>query len=183
MSFPALSVDHSASNPPPSIDAWLRPIVAERLGLDAAILSPEVSLTDDLAADSLDLAEVAVAIEEALGIEVPSARLAEIRTYGELVDLAATLDAERARRAHEGVALLRTRLVGPPPRRGALERIFLLDPYALEIVVDDARDAGDGSRLEVTVDRATSDSVLRRVRGRLARLSRRGVAVEVRRRA
>jgi len=175
-----IPTDPSTVPPPPSPDGWLRPLVAERLGLDARTLVPEVSLTDDLAADSLDLAEVAVAIEDVLGIEVPSARLGRIRTYGELVELATALDSERTHRAQEGVALLRARLVGPAPLRGVLERIFLLDPYAVELVIDDAREAEAGSRLEVTVDRATPEPVLRRLRGRLGRLARDGIEVELR---
>src|SRR5262249_56968484 len=51
-----------------AIEPLIRDVVAERLGVDLEQLGPGVSLTDDLAADSLDLAEVTIACEERLGI-------------------------------------------------------------------------------------------------------------------
>ena len=67
------------------LEPRLRRIVADLLGVDPEALAPQVSLTDDLAADSLDLVEVALEIESHLGIEIPERTIAKIRTYGELV--------------------------------------------------------------------------------------------------
>jgi acyl carrier protein len=163
-------------------EAWLRTLVADRLGVAEADLVAAVSLTDDLAVDSLDFADLAAAMETELGIVVPTTLLRHVRTYADLRDLADALVRERARRAREGVALLRTRLWTPPFATSAtLERVFALDPYALEIVLDDASHAGAGTRLDVIVDLSTPPGIVARVRGRLARLERRGVAVRVRR--
>ena len=85
------------------MQAKIRQIVADHLGVNAEDLAPEVSLTDDLAADSLDLFELAVALEEELGVQVPESALEQTRTYGEVV--AVTMAAlGRARRTKSGVA-------------------------------------------------------------------------------
>lgn len=97
-------------------------------------------------------------------------------------EAAAASDERLARRAREGVAVLRTRLSGPAWTGPAvLERVFWLDPYALEIMIDDARQAQVGTRLEVQLDPATPTAVVARVRGRLTALERRGILVDVRR--
>ena len=88
-----------------------------------------------------------------------------------------------ARRAREGVALLRTRLwiptwSGPST---TIERVFWLDPSAIEIVIDDAQYGRVGTHLDVQVDPTTPASVIARVRARLAPLHRRGISVDVRR--
>ncbi len=46
-------------------------IVAEQLGVDIAEVKPEASFTDDLGADSLDIVELVMALEEEFGIEIP----------------------------------------------------------------------------------------------------------------
>jgi len=74
-------------------ESRVRRLVAENLGVSVDDLTPDVSLTDDLAADSLDLAELALAFEEEFGLTVLERTIAEVRTYGELV--AATVQAAR----------------------------------------------------------------------------------------
>lgn len=64
--------------------------------------------------------------------------------------------------------------------RGRLSRRFLLHPYDVELLMDDARHAGPGARLEVVVDRRTPASVSDTLRRRLASLSYDGVQVVVR---
>jgi acyl carrier protein len=63
----------------------LRRVVAESLGVDAEALGPEVSLTDELAADSLDLAELVVRLETDLGVVLPDRVVDRIRTFGDLL--------------------------------------------------------------------------------------------------
>ena len=53
------------------VESRVRQVVAEQLGIGTEELTPEVSLTEDLAADSLDLLEVSLALEQELGITVP----------------------------------------------------------------------------------------------------------------
>jgi acyl carrier protein len=59
-------------------------IVAEQLGVDESDLVPEASLLDDLGADSLDVVELVMAIEEAFGIEVPDEDAENIRTISDI---------------------------------------------------------------------------------------------------
>lgn len=70
-----------------------------------------------------------------------------------------------------------TRTAGGP----VTERVFWLDPYAVEILIDDASHSPAGTYLEVVIDPATPAEVVARVRGRLEQLERRGIAVDVRR--
>jgi len=46
-------------------------IIAEQLGVDVHEVSSEASFTDDLGADSLDIVELVMALEEEFGIEIP----------------------------------------------------------------------------------------------------------------
>jgi acyl carrier protein len=168
--------------PPPGSEPWLRALVADRLGVAEDDLAYHVSLTDDLAADSLDLVDLATAIELDLGIEVPAALLRRVRTFGDLADVAAALVREKGRRARAGRALLHTRLSRPFSGDDAVtERAFWLDPYAIEILLDGAEHSLAGTRLEVLVDAATPSAVLASVRERFSRLERRGIVVRVQR--
>ena len=67
----------------------IRRLVADYLGVNPEELTPEVSLTDDLAADSLDLVELAMSLEEELSLEIPDEELEGIRTVGDAVDFIA----------------------------------------------------------------------------------------------
>ena len=69
----------------------LRRLVAEHLGVDPEELRPEVSLIDELAVDSLELIELALALEGELGIDIPERTIDEIRTYGDLAGAALAL--------------------------------------------------------------------------------------------
>src|SRR5262245_9546788 len=69
------------------VEVRIRRLVAESLGVDVLDLSPEVSLVDELAADSLDLAALASELEAAFDIAVPEQILAGVRTYADLIDL------------------------------------------------------------------------------------------------
>ena len=70
----------------PEVEACVRALLADHLGVDAEQITPEVSLVDDLAADSLDLVEIALAIEGNLGVILPHQFLDRVRTCGDLVD-------------------------------------------------------------------------------------------------
>jgi acyl carrier protein len=70
---------------PRSVEAHVRLVVADCLGVTVDDLGPTVSLADDLAVDSLDLLEVVFALEAELGMPLPNDALDGIRTYGDLL--------------------------------------------------------------------------------------------------
>jgi acyl carrier protein len=65
----------------------LTEVAVEVLGVDPKVVSETSSFKDDLDADSLDLVEVVMALEERFDISVPEEKLDGITTVGEAVDL------------------------------------------------------------------------------------------------
>ncbi len=61
-------------------------MIAEQLGIDAEEVKAESSLQDDLNADSLDLFELVVSLEEEYGIEIPSGDLEKVETVNDIVE-------------------------------------------------------------------------------------------------
>ena len=61
-------------------------LTAENLGADAATITAETSFKDDLHADSLDLFELTMSLEDEYGIEIPSEDLEKIVTVGDVVE-------------------------------------------------------------------------------------------------
>ena len=68
----------------------LKKIVVEQLGVDEDEVKPEASFVDDLNADSLDLVEAVLALEEEWGIEIPEEEMDGVKTVGEAVKLVAS---------------------------------------------------------------------------------------------
>ena len=64
----------------------LIPIVAEQLHVEEAEIKPETDFKADLSADSLDLFELVMALEEATGIPIEDSALAEMRTVGDVMN-------------------------------------------------------------------------------------------------
>lgn len=64
----------------------MREIIAEQLNCDAAVIQPETSFKEDLGADSLDLFELVMALEDEYSIEIPSEELQELTTVGAVMD-------------------------------------------------------------------------------------------------
>ena len=54
-----------------NLEARLKTMIAEQLGVDEAQVVPSASFADDLNADSLDLVELIMSIEEEFGVEIP----------------------------------------------------------------------------------------------------------------
>ena len=67
--------------------AKLQSIAVEVLGVDADVVTEDASFKDDLGADSLDLVEVVMALEEELKVTIPEEELADIKTVGQAVDV------------------------------------------------------------------------------------------------
>ena len=60
-------------------------IIREQLNLDNVEITEETSFKDDLDADSLDLFEMVMALEEEFGKEIPTEDLEKIATIGDVV--------------------------------------------------------------------------------------------------
>ncbi len=62
----------------------IKEVVAEQLGVEVADLTLETSLKDDLNADSLDLFQIIMSLEEEFGIEIPTEDTENIGTIGDI---------------------------------------------------------------------------------------------------
>jgi len=62
----------------------IRSLVADRLGVDLVDCTAEASILDDLGADSLDVVELVMALEDEFDIEVPDEDVVGIRTIGDV---------------------------------------------------------------------------------------------------
>lgn len=60
--------------------------VAEQLGIDAEEVAMESSFIDDLGADSLDIVELLMALEEEFDIEIPDEEAEKLATVGDVVE-------------------------------------------------------------------------------------------------
>ncbi len=63
----------------------IKKIVAENLGVEEDSITMESSFKDDLKADSLDLFEMVMALEEAYGIEIPTDDLGQLETVADVI--------------------------------------------------------------------------------------------------
>jgi len=163
------------------VEPRIRRLVAHHLGVAEDELAPELSLTEDLAADSLDLAEVAVAVEDDLDLPIPDDVLSGVRTYGELVE--AVISRMRARLAvatPEVPVVARVRRHPAGSDQGLLERAGILTPYLAETLADDVLRAGPGGGIEILVNDAVDAATRSRVQGAFAWIADRGVEIIVR---
>jgi len=61
-------------------------IIANQLGVEKDIITPEANVVDDLGADSLDVVELVMALEEAFDLEIPDEDAENIRTVKDIYD-------------------------------------------------------------------------------------------------
>lgn len=61
-------------------------IIVEQLGVAEASVAMEASFIDDLGADSLDIVELVMALEEEFDIEIPDADAEKVATVGDVVE-------------------------------------------------------------------------------------------------
>lgn len=69
-----------------SVEKRVKEIVAEQLGKDEAEVKSESSFIDDLGADSLDIVELVMAMEDEFGIEIPDEDAEKIKTVKDVAD-------------------------------------------------------------------------------------------------
>ena len=64
----------------------LKKIIAEVLNVDEEEITMETTFVDDLGADSLDLFELVMALEDEYNIEIPAEELADLATVGDVIE-------------------------------------------------------------------------------------------------
>ena len=64
----------------------MKAMIAEQLNCEESSITETTSFKDDLGADSLDLFELVMALEEKYEVEIPSEELAELTTVGAVME-------------------------------------------------------------------------------------------------
>lgn len=71
------------------IEVRVRKVLAEQLAVDEAQVVADARFAEDLNADSLDLVEAVLALEEEWNIEIPEHEMEGVKTVGQAVNLVA----------------------------------------------------------------------------------------------
>ncbi len=69
------------------IEARVRKVLAEQLAVEESQVVPDARFAEDLNADSLDLVEAVLALEEEWNIEIPEDEMEGVKTVGQAVAL------------------------------------------------------------------------------------------------
>ncbi len=64
----------------------IKTILAEQLDVEADTLTMETDIAKDLNADSLDVVEILMSIEDEFSVEIPDEEIENIKTIGDLVE-------------------------------------------------------------------------------------------------
>ena len=71
----------------------VKDVIIDQLSVDEGDVSLEASFFDDLGADSLDIVELVMALEDSFGVSIPDEEAESIKTVGDAVEfIAANLD-------------------------------------------------------------------------------------------
>lgn len=70
----------------------VKDIIVDRLGVDAEKVTTEASFKDDLGADSLDIAELVMELEDEFDMEIPDEEAEKINTVGDAVKYIESLE-------------------------------------------------------------------------------------------
>jgi acyl carrier protein len=68
------------------IEAKVKDIIINELGVESEKVTPEASFVEDLGADSLDTVELVMAFEEEFGIEIPDEDAEKLQTVGDAIN-------------------------------------------------------------------------------------------------
>ncbi len=68
------------------IEAKVKDIIINELGVDAEKVTRSASFVEDLGADSLDTVELVMAFEEEFGMEIPDEAAEKLQTVGDAID-------------------------------------------------------------------------------------------------
>jgi acyl carrier protein len=68
-----------------SIEARVKDIIVDQLGVNADQVTPEAKFVEDLGADSLDTVELVMAFEEEFSVEVPDEDAEKLQNVGDVI--------------------------------------------------------------------------------------------------
>lgn len=67
------------------VEAKVKEIIMNKLGVEASQVTPEASFTNDLGADSLDTVELVMEFEKAFNLQIPDEDAEKISTVGDAI--------------------------------------------------------------------------------------------------
>ena len=65
----------------------MRSFISEQLNCDESEINPETDFREDLGADSLDLYQIKMGIEEEFGLTIPDEKVAGVKTVGDALTM------------------------------------------------------------------------------------------------
>ena len=68
-----------------NIEERVRNIIVEQLNVDAESVTPDASFVEDLGADSLDIVELVMTMEEEFDLEIPDEDAEKIKSVGDVI--------------------------------------------------------------------------------------------------
>ena len=73
----------------------IKDIIVDKLGIDEEKVTPEASFKDDLGADSLDIAELVMELEDEFDMEIPDEEAEKINTVGDALNFIEKIEKEQ----------------------------------------------------------------------------------------
>jgi acyl carrier protein len=64
----------------------VKTVIVDQLGVDEDDVTEDAAFVDDLGADSLDIVELVMALEEEFGVSIPDEQAEKIKNVGDAVD-------------------------------------------------------------------------------------------------
>ncbi len=71
---------------PDAIFEKVKEVIVEQLGVEDEAVTAETSFVDDLGADSLDIVELIMALEEEFDLQIPDSEAEKIATVGDVIE-------------------------------------------------------------------------------------------------
>ncbi len=68
-----------------NLEEKVKNIIVEQLNVDAESVTPDASFVDDLGADSLDIVELVMQMEDEFGFEIPDEDAEKIKSVGDVI--------------------------------------------------------------------------------------------------
>ena len=65
----------------------VKELLAEQLGIDAKTISDEANILEDLGADSLDIIEMLMTLEDEYGVTIPDDQINQVKTVKQVAEL------------------------------------------------------------------------------------------------